>query len=240
MARLLSWPVGVRANFREPLSGPRAIGSGSTDSVEGFNQSYSSPFGLWSWRFAFPPLRGQEFRRYRGLVTALHGGANAVRVSFCDWDGLSFNQRGVQANTQSWRSGQPWGNSLPWDNNQNWQSSNPLARVVAASSKDDTQIKLAPEYFGHQLDIGDMIGFSPFHFGLYTITEVFEPGHYRIWPKLRKAIGVDDYATLNPVLAMRLAGQDAAPLPREAAFATGLSISLIECLDYDVRDYWTD
>lgn len=240
MARLLSWPVGLRANFREPLSGPRTIGSGSTDSVGGFNQSYGSPFGLWSWRFSFPPLRGQEFRRYRGLVTALHGGANAVRVSFCDWDGLSFSQRGLTSTTDKWRAGQPWNNQMPWDNGRQWASSNPLVPVVSPAPKDTTEIKLEAAYFGHNLDIGDMIGFSPFHFGLYMITEVFDQGHYRIWPKLRKAISVDDYATLNPVLAMRLAGQDAAPLPREAAFATGLSISLIECLDYDVRDYWTD
>lgn len=240
MARLLSWPVGLSPNFKEPLSGPRSINSGSTDSVTGFNQGYSSPFGLWSWRFTFAPMRGEQFRRYRGMVTALHGGANAVRVPFCDWDQMSLEQRGLKLSKNEWRNGVPWSNEMPWDNGKNWKSSNPLVPIASTSQEGSSTIKLRSSYFGNNLDIGDMIGFNPFHFGLYTITEVFEPGHYRIWPKLRKRITNQDFATLNPTMAMRLASQDAANLPRDASFASDLSITLIECLDYDIREYWTD
>jgi hypothetical protein len=82
-----------------------------------------------------------------------------------------------------------------------------------------------------------MIGFKPFHLGLYIVTQVHEPGRYRIWPPLRKAITTDDFATLNPVLVMRLEGEAGAPMPRGAASASGLSVTLVEVEDPDVRAY---
>lgn len=237
MARLIHWPRGLRANFREPLSGPRTVNSGVTTSVGNFVQTTGSPFGLWRWRFSFPPIRGQLFRRYRGWVTALHGGANATRVSFCDWDGLTARQSGINAD----RFGDvPWGNGQPWSNGENWQVTPPVVPVVSAAAKDDTIVSLGSAFWGHSLDIGDLLGFYPFNFGLYMVTEVIEPGTYRVWPPLRKEITPDDFATLRPTLAMRLESEDAANAPRGAAFADGLSVTLVEVLDYDVRDYFAD
>lgn len=233
--RLVSWPTGLRANFREPLSGPRAVGAGATQGIGGFVQTFAAPFGLWRWRFAFPPIRGQLFRRYRGWVTALHGGANATRVEFCDWDGLSREQMGVAAGSGS----QTWSNGEKWSNGQSWSFSPPTVAVTAAAARDATTIALADEFWGHGLGEGDLVGFFPFHFGMYMVTEVVDHGEYRIWPPLRKALTTGDLATLRPTLAMRLESEDAANASRGAAFADGLSITMVEVLDYDVRDYFT-
>lgn len=240
MARLLGWPVGLRANFREPLTGPRTIGAGSSVSIGNFAQTYASPFGLWRWRFQFPPLKGQKFRRYRGWVTALHGGANATRVPFCDWDGLSFRQRGILETSDTWRAGQPWSDLNPWANGEPWASSNPTVGLVASAAKGDTIIQIGADFWGHNLDYGDFVGFGPFHLGLYMVTERIDDGQYRIWPPLRKALLATDFATLNPTLAMRLESEDAANAPREAASAEGLSVTLVEVMDADVRQYFAD
>lgn len=239
MARLIHWPAGLRSNFREPLSGPRSVSAGVTTSVANFVQTTASPFGMWRWRFQFPSIKGQLFRRYRGWVTALHGGANATRVPFCDWDGLSLAQMGVNATRDEWRKGQPWSNGMPWSNGQPWKSTPPMVPIVAPAARDDTIISLGQTFWGPGLDYGDLIGFTPFHFGLYMVTEAIEPCTYRIWPPLRKELTVDDFATLRPTLAMRLESEDAANAPRGAAFAEGLTITMVEVLDYDVRDYFT-
>jgi hypothetical protein len=235
VARLLNWPVDLKTVMREPLSGPRAISGGSTNSIGNFTQTFGSPFGLWRFRFAFPPMRDQLARRYRGWITSLHGGANATRVSFCDWDGLSKEQRGISGDLK-----QTWSNDMPWTNGQPWHSYAPFVSVSAAAALDDDIVKLAGTAWGHELGYGDQIGFSPLHFGLYMVTDVIEPGTYRIWPPLRKAVGVDDFSTLKPVLAMRLESEEAATAARDASFIRNATMTLVEVLDYDVRDYWTD
>ena len=240
MARLIHWPNGLRANFREPLSGPRAVNAGVTTSIGNFVQTTVSPFGLWRWRFSFPPIRGQLFRRYRGWGAALHGGANATRVPFCDWDGLTLDQMGVDASRDEWRRGRPWGNGMPWSNGRDWQSTPPIVPVAAPAERDATVVSLGSSFWGHGLDYGDLIGFTPFYFGLHMVTEAIEPGRYRIWPPLRKALGTEDFATLRPVLAMRLESEDAANAPRGAAFADGLSVTLVEVPDYTVRQWFAD
>ncbi|MFC6487371.1 hypothetical protein [Nitratireductor sp. GCM10026969] len=240
MARLLHWPMGLPENFREPLSGPRSIGSGSNTSIGNFTQTVGSPFGAWRWRFQFANMRGQIARRYRGWITALHGGANATRVPFCDWDGLDFEQMGVITTRQAWRLGQPWSNGEPWSNGKNWASSPPQVPVARPSPLNGTEIWLAEAFWGHRLGMGDLIGFFPFHLGLYEITQVFDPGHYRVWPPLRKALTTDDEATLRPTLAMRLENEDAATAPRDAHFISNAGVVLVEVFDYYVRDYFTD
>lgn len=238
MARLVSWPEGLRSNFREPLSGPRAVGAGSTGSIGNFTQTFASPFGLWRWRFQFPPIRGQLFRRYRGWVTALNGGANATRVPFCDWDGLTRQQMGLNIPDAEWRAGEPWANGQPWSNGQNWQNSPPQVTVSGASAQGGTIVSLGAEFWGRELQQGDFLGFLPLHFGLYMVTEVLDPGRYRVWPPLRKAVTIGDLATLRPTLAMKLENEDAANAPRGAAFADGLSVTLTEVLDYDVKQFF--
>lgn len=238
MARLLSWPVGLSDSARVPLSGPRAVGAGSTGSIGNFTQTFASPFGLWRWNFSFPPMRGDMFRRYRGWVTALNGGANATRVPFFDPDGLTRQQMGVNIPDAEWQSGEPWSNGQPWTNGQNWQNSPPQVAVAGASAQSGTIIALAGEYWGETLQVGDFLGFLPLHFGLYMVTEVLDPGRYRVWPPLRKAVTFGDYATLRPTLAMKLESEDAANAPRGVAFAENLSVTLVEILDYDVKQFF--
>lgn len=235
MARLVNWPAGLRAKAREPLSGPRTVGSGATQSIGGFTQTFGSPFGLWKYRFQFPPMRGQLARRYRGWIASMHGGANATRVTFCDWDGLSKEQRGVSGDLR-----QGWSNGLPWSNGEPWKGYVALVTVSAPAERGDTIVTLAGAAWGHSLEYGDLVGFLPFHFGKYIVTEAIEPGTYRIWPPLRKAITTADFATLRPTLAMRLESEEGASANRGAAFIDNADVTLVEVFDYDVRSYFTD
>lgn len=240
MARLVSWPVGLKANAREPLSGPRSIGAAQTQSTGGFVQTSAAPFGLWRWRFSFPPIRGQLFRRYRGWVTSLHGGANATRVTWCDWDQMTFAQRGLLTTSAEWKAGVPWSNLQPWEGGQLWGIGNPVVPVAAAASIGATEVSLSSSFWGHSLDVGDVFGFMPLHLGWYMVTQRIAAGRYRIWPPLDKAIGADSYATLNPVMAARLENEEGANAARGAAFADGLSVTLVQVKDYDARDYFAD
>ncbi|WP_421930129.1 hypothetical protein [Nitratireductor rhodophyticola] len=240
MARLISRPDGLGLVSIEPLSGPRAVNAGQNQSISGFVQSVAGAFGLWRFRFAFHAMRGAEFRQYRKWITALHGGANATRWPFCDPDAITFQEAGVDASNFEIATGQPWSNGEPWSNDQNWATSRPNIAVAEDAAKDATIVKLADSFWGHQLDGGDYLGFFPFHFGLYLVTEVISAGTYRIWPPLRKAITTDDFATLNPTLALRLEGEDAASAGRGLVVADTLQITMIEVLDYDVRKYFAD
>ncbi|HEU4986860.1 MAG TPA: hypothetical protein VFT89_07325 [Rhizobiaceae bacterium] len=240
MARLISPPVGLGIVSAEPLSGPRSVGASRTESIGAFVQTVASPFGLWRWQFSFPAMNGSLFRRYRGWITALHGGANATRWPFFDPDAMSFHEAGVDASNFEIATGVPWSNDEPWLNGENWAINRPVVTVAAAAALGDTQISLADEWWGHSLDVGDYIGFTPFHLGLYTVTQVIEPGTYRIWPSLRKALTTADFATLSPTLALRLESEEAASAGRGLVVADSLSATFVEVLDYDVRDYFAD
>lgn len=248
MARLLSPPLGLKITSMEPLSSPRTVGAGGSQSVGNFTQTTASPFALWRWQFAFAPMMRSEFRQYRGWITALHGGANATRFKFHDPDRMSLLDIGLRPSSDQQRAGMPWNNGMSWDvegadpwfNTGNWQLDAPLAPVRKQSVKGATTIHLTSAKWGHGLNIGDYLGFTPFHFGLYTVTEVIEPGQYRIWPPLRKTITSEDFATLEPQLVFRLESEEGAKAGRSLQAAEGLVATFIECLDYDVRDYWTD
>lgn len=243
MRRLISPPSGLGVTSIEPLSGPRAVNSGITQSIGNFTQTFGSPFGLWRFRFSFHAMRGAEFRRYRGWITALHGGANATRWRFFDPDMMSPKEAGLNLPSCAWWTDtgldQNWSNGQPWSNGKGWGISPPQVRVAAPAVLGDTVVSLAAEFWGHSLGSGDDIGFFPFHLGMYEVTEVIEPGTYRIWPPLRKAITPDDLATLDPTLAMRLESEDAANVGRGLVVAEGLTVTMVEVFDYDVRDYFT-
>lgn len=238
MGRLLSWPVGLKWVSREPLAGPRTRGAAASESGTGYVQTIASPFGLWRWQFTFPPLRGRALRQWRGTVTALHGGANAIRVPFCDPDGMGWAQLGVTITPAQIMAGLPWSNGRPWSNGMNWHVSRPTVAVAAAAAKGASIITLANTTWGHAAELGVMFGFGPYHFGLYTITEVIAPGQYRIWPPLRKALATSDFATLEPVMAMRLESEAAANAGRGPAFANSLSATFVEVTDDLVRKYF--
>lgn len=236
MARLLNWPIRMPLIGFEPLSGPRAVSGSAGTSIDNFTQTTASAFGMWRYRFDFGPMRGDAFRRFRGWVAALHGGANATRVPRFDPDTMSFADAGVAGKPVD----QTWSNGANWDNGRRWQMTRPIVPVAAASTFDTSIIYLGSEWWGHSLDIGDEIGFFPFHLGKYVVTEARGAGEYRIWPPLRKAIAATDYATFDPVMAMRMEGQEAAKLPRAAVFSEGASITLVETFDYDVRTYFAE
>lgn len=240
MGRLLSWPNGLRWNRMRWLSGPESLGAGSNTSIGDVTQTVASPFGARYVQLSFPIMRGQMSRRARGLVTALHKGANAVRVSFCDWDGMGFADAGVMASDSQKQSGLSWSNGMPWGNGKNWKLTKPNVAVAAPAALDATSVRLSNAFWGHSLGMGDWIGFFPFHFGMYEITEVIEPGVYRIWPPLRKAVASGDFATLYPVMSMRLLSTNLPEAERGPAFLEGLTISLFETFDYDVREYFSE
>lgn len=246
MGRLLDWPRDVGVTSWEPLSGPRAVGASSSESLTGYIQTVSAVYGVWRWQFALQPLRGQAFRRWRGFVAALHGGANAVRLPWMDADPLTPALLGIdpasvsigpdgraEFRETSWSNGQPWAHGL------GWLSGPPVVGVAAAAVQSTTVVRLADEAWGPNLDIGDMFGFVG-HFGVYTVTEWLADGEYRIWPPLRRAISTADVATLRPVIAMRLPGEDAAKAGRALDAASGLTITLVEVEDPDVREYFAD
>lgn len=245
MARLLSWPVGLRWTSREPLTGPRAQGAGSTESTTGFVQTFSAPFGLWRWQFSLPPLRGAMARRYRGMVTALHGGANAVRVNFDDPDGLKWSDLGVKTDRSRIEIGEPWSNGQPWRHSgnptggYNWRPGRPWETVAASAARGDSVIKLGMATFGPALGLGDMFGFVGV-FAAHVVTEVLTDGRFRFWPPLRRDITTADYVTLTPVMAMRLEGEAAANLPRGASHMEGLTITLIEVEHRHVAQFFAD
>ncbi|WP_275790567.1 hypothetical protein [Pararhizobium gei] len=240
MARLLQWPLGVRWNRWKALNGPQSIGSSASTSIGDVTQSIASPFGARHLQFSFPPMRGVKARRMRGTLTALHMGANAVRVSICDFDGMSRADAGMALTADQQNNGLPFGNGLSWSNGQNWNLTKPHVKVSEFAAFDSTIIRLSDTFWGRQLGMGDMLGFFPFHFGLYEVTKVFGNGRYRIWPPLRKAVTNTDYATLRPVLAMRLLSSNLPDADRGPVFLEGLTVSLFEVFDYDLRDYFKD
>ncbi|MBN7758991.1 hypothetical protein JYP46_19360 [Nitratireductor aquimarinus] len=240
--RLVSPPLGLGLVSVEPLSSPRTIGAAKGGTIGNFTQTVSSPFGAWHFSFAFHAMRDAEFRDYRGWVTSMQGGANATRWVFHDPDMRNPFESGIDVSPHvRWDNipGQNWSNDEPWSNGEAWAVSPPVVSVSAATALGGTRIQLAPAYWGHLLRRGEYIGFFPFHFGLYVVTEVIAPGQYRIWPPLRKALTLGDMATLCPTLAMRLDGEDAATAARGLVVADGLSVSMVEVFDYDVRDWFT-
>ncbi|WLR92182.1 hypothetical protein [Shinella zoogloeoides] len=129
---------------------------------------------------------------------------------------------------------------MPWGNGENWGVTAPNVSLAAPAALDATIIRLTDMFWGHRLQVGDYLGFFPYHFGLYTVTEERRDGEYRIWPPLRRALTADDFATLYPVMAMRLEAEDAASAARGVAYAEEATVTLIEVFDYDVRDYFAD
>lgn len=240
MARLLSWPIGLAIVGYQPLTGPRTQGAAATESIQGFVQTVASVYGAWRYTFSLRSMRGALARRHRGLTTGLHGGANAVRVPFCDPDIMSWEESGVDATTAEVKTGTTWSNGMSWENDVNWAAGRPWATIAVDAALGASIVVLEDEYWGHSLQVGDWIGFVPEHFGKYDVTEVIEPGRYRIWPPLRKAITTDDWACLSPVMAMR-PESEAAALPNRGQFmADGNTLTLVEVQDEYVREYFLD
>lgn len=238
MARLLRWPNGLPVTSRRPLTGPRTVGAATTESVTGYVQTTASPFGAWRWSIAIAPMARRMWNEYDGMVTALHGGANAVRVPFCNFDGLTYSEAGVIATSAELRAGRDW-LVTQWSLRK-WKVSRPFVSVETAASKGDDTIRLANEFWGRSIWRGTWLGFMPLHFGLYKVTEVIDDlGRYRIWPPLRKDIATSDYATLEPVMAMRLESEAAATMDAREP-RSPQTLTLVEVEDELVRDFFGD
>ena len=184
---------------------------------------------------SFPIMNGHKAREHRGWITAQHSGANATVFTLIDGDKPKLSEYGL-----------PDEGSLPFSNGENftndhpWKGGYPTIELTATISLEVTQISLPDTLWGHKLGIGTWIGFMPLHFGMYMITEVLGDGQYRIFPPLRKAVSIGDYATLTPSMCVRMPAPDAARSSRGSAFVEGASLSVVEVLDYDVRDFFTD
>lgn len=240
MGRLLHWPRGLGITSMQVLSGPRTVGGASTQSLGGFQQSVSSPFGLWRLGLTFGNMKGKWARTHRGFIASLHGGANAVRVPIIDMDMMKPDEVGVNGVYAD----QPWSNGQRWSNSNSstgvlWGRSYPKSLVAGTFAKGAIQIALSNQYWGGSLSVGDYIGFEPFHFGLYVITEVLGSGNYRSWPPLRKDVSNTSYATLKPTIVMRLESEGAANINRDLNAASSLSATFVEVLDEDVRRHFS-
>lgn len=240
MGRMISPPVGLGLVAYEPLSGPQAAGASGSESVNGFVQTVASAYGAWRFAFTFPPLKGAMFRRYRGWISALHGGANATRWTFLDPDRLSREDAGASDGLYRLADGVKWSSGQRWAHNEPWRVSWPVVALSASADLGATTITLASTGFGHLLAGGDYLGFGPGYFGLHIVTEVLAAGSYRIWPPLRQALTTAHWATLEPTLALRLESPSAASAGRGNSFAENLSATFIEVPDDIVRESFTD
>lgn len=232
MPRLLPDPQFTISEL-EWLTGPNARNSGSTTAMDGSEQTFSSYGDGVAFRVTLRIAQGVLARRQRGYLTALPGG-NAFRFKYIDGDIMKPVEAGIVGpyGSQAWSNGEPWSNGL------GWAPSYPVVPVTASAAFDMGIVKLSDAYWGHRLGMGDHIGFMPFHFGLYTVTEVIDDGEYRIWPRLRKALTTDDFCTLHPTLVVKPMNRESATWTRNPSYQEGASLSLVEVHDYYVRDYY--
>ena len=114
------------------------------------------------------------------------------------------------------------------------------SKTLAASiARYDTTVTLQNSKWGYNLLPGDQIGFGPLYFGVHIVTEVIAPGNYRVWPPFRGDVAATGYATLEPVLAMRLESEQAAPIQRDIYVMPPSSLTMVEVEDADVRLFYT-
>lgn len=244
MARLLTWNDALGLTALEVVNGPNVRNSGSNTAQDGSEQVYGGVGGVWTFRLGLSLKQGRGARHQRGLLDALDGGVNAMRFTVYDRDMMSPADAGiVGASSCDWHGigGQNWSNGMPWSNGMGWKTTAPTVQVVADAAANTGIIRLEDKFWGHKLGFGDQIGFFPFHFGMYRIVEVLEPGVYRVKYRLRKALQPGDYATLHPVIVLRPTSKDAANAPGQVpGYTDGGSILLTEVIDPFVRSSFAD
>lgn len=224
MPRLIGWPDDLRITSLEPINAPAAVTGGSTETLGGFVQTVAGIGFLWQFSMTFPPMNKAKARAHRGWIAAQIGGANAVRFKIVDPDRKTLAELGIEAFSGIDENG--------------YEYDRPLIDMAIAHSKGDTIINLPDTLWGHRLGVGDWLGFAPLHFAAYRITEELSSGEYRIYPPLRNDVTTDDAASLEPVIALRLASPDAANEPRGVSVVEGASFVGIEILDEHVREYF--
>lgn len=241
MARLISLSdAGITAIT--PISGPMARNSGSNTAQDGSEQVYAGVGDVVALNVEFNHKQGLGVLAQRGRMIGVHGGANAFRMPVFDPDMISPREAGLDVPARlGWTSLKDltWSNGMPWSNGMGWQPTAPTVKIAASAAYGSHLVRLADEHWGHRLPLGSWFGFFPFHFGLYTVTEERGDGWYRIWPRLRKALTTDDFATLHPVIVMR-PRPGILPPRRGLAVTDEFSIDLVEVIDPYVRRHFVD
>lgn len=239
MARLLTWSEGLGLNALELVNGPNVRSSGSNTAQDGSEQVFEGVGSVWTFRLGLTLKQGRSARHQRGLLDALAGGANAMRFTVIDRDMMTPAEAGIAVpDSTDWHhlAGENWGNGAAWKNGMRWRTNPPTVMVTADAAANSGIIRLENKHWGHTLGYGDQIGFFPFHFGMYRIVEVLEPGVYRVKYRLRKAVQAGDYCTLNPVIVLRPTSKDAAVAPGQVpSYTDAGSILLTEVIDPYVR-----
>lgn len=238
--RLLRWPAGLHWAVLTPAGGPNVLGS--TESVTGDVQTVETPNGLMGWSLEYPAMVGAKARAFRGLVTALHGGANAVRMTVRDPDArLRHFDPTATAETVKFADGKVL---IGADGvSHGFRVGVPLASVTQAAAIDAEEIRFDRTPYGAADLTGLQFGFVG-AFGCYWIKEWratwADPDIVvaRIWPPLRRAITTASRMTLCPQVAVRLTGRDAGQWSRGATRVESGSLSLIEVPDEILRERW--
>ncbi len=127
---------------------------------------------------------------------------------------------------------QEWAGGVEWASGQQWGQQLAIVWVGANAYEGDTQITLSDEYWGHDLGIGEVIGFSDY-WGAHTITEIISAGTYRIWPALRNDITTAQKASLRPSIAVTVVAQSSS-YSRQLANTGYLSVT---CSLYKLYPY---
>lgn len=241
MAQLISLSDAGITAFT-PISGPMARNSGSNTAQDGSEQVYAGVGDVVALNVEFNHKTGLGALTQRGRMIAAHSGANAFRLPIFDPDMISPRDAGLDVPVRlGWRELKDvnWSNGKPWSNGMGWRSTAPTVAIAAPAVYGSTIVRLDGAHWGHRLPFGSYFGFFPFHFGLYCVTEVLEPGAYRVWPPLRKTLTPDDFATLHPVIVMR-PRPGIMPPRRGLAVTDEHSVDLFEVIDPYVRRQFAD
>lgn len=235
--KIIDWPNGIEYGSITWTQGPNV--KVPSESVSSRFQTVESPTGLVGFDLTLQPMNERTARIYRGLISFLHGGANAVRIRLYDPDRPTFDELGYDQNealgtfyADTWSDGQTWAEG------NYWESGLPLTTLTASATKGTTAVTINLSPWGGELLSGTLIGF-PLHFGLYTVKYV-KGSVATIWPPLRAAVASGDYVTLEPVIACRLSSVDGGRFSRGGSHIVDATISLVEVPDEIVNTYATE
>lgn len=229
--RIIQWPTDLRMVSVTPIDGPDVVSSGVNTALNGAEQVVRSIGNLIAIDITFPPAKGSEARAQRGLFTSLRSGVNAVRFQYPDPDRRTLREAGVNAD----------GGTINISGIAGLAGANivldlPTVDVNRTANRGTNQIRLANEFWGRDLQVGEWISFYPNHPGVYQITDVLPNGFYRIWPNLRQRITVADYASFNLMLIMKTF-PGGAQWGRGPDFSQGGSLSLVEVPAYALSNF---
>lgn len=234
MPRLIPFPAGVRVTSRTVLAGPRTISAAFNEGMTGYVQTVQSLAGLWRLQFTFTPMFGAEAIAYRGFITALHGGANATRISIRDPD-LTYASMAANTDGAHPKRGRSFSNGFWFTNGYGTKPAFDFVYLAQNQVKGDTTVVLANTGWANSVIPGHRFGFSPFYFGMHEVTEILSPRTFRIWPPLRSNLYTSNYAHLEPVMVMRPDPTQFAPPGRGISATEPATLTLTEVEDNDAR-----